>query len=81
MIQVKLQSENGTQKTIDDLEQVKQLLGNAFERIIEINKGSYKREQDSIQFDYCTCPALSNLVCDIEAMLKKIDKVVFQKRK
>ncbi|MEG1926087.1 MAG: hypothetical protein RR415_10110 [Ruthenibacterium sp.] len=75
---MKLSSSNGTQMTIYELEQSLKLLQNSFKRIQEINDGSYTNLNPAIQFDFCTCPQLSNLIDQIEMITKKISKVIYQ---
>lgn len=75
---MKLSSSNGTSFTISQLKQCNELLSDCFERINEINNGTFKKSENAVQFDYCTCPELSNEVDKINMIMKKITKVVYQ---
>lgn len=75
---MKLSSSDGTNLTIEQLKEIRETLGNVFERIIEINNGTYKRDVEPIQFDYCTCPQLSNEIDSINEIMKRITKFVYQ---
>ena len=74
-----LSSTDGTRKTIEELSQAWSLLHQCYLRIQEINDGSYNsRLHPPIQFDYVTCPELSNWTDKINDIVKKIDKLVYQ---
>lgn len=76
---MKLSSNNGTQLTIEELEKTRKTLGDIYERIIEINNGTYTHTfPEPIQFDYVSCPQLSNLVDSINDIMGKITKKVYQ---
>ena len=75
---MRLSGSDGTIITIEKLEQARVLLGSAFENIVEINTGTYRRDQEPIQFDYVSCPQLVNLIDSIEEIAKKISKKVYQ---
>ena len=68
---MKLNSSDGTNLTIEELRKTRDILGRVFERIIEINNSG-------IQFDYCGCPQLSNEVDNINEIMKRITKIVYQ---
>ena len=68
---MKLSSSNGTQLTVEQLKETRDILGRVFERIIEINNSG-------TQFDYCTSSQLSNSVDSINEIMSRITKVVYQ---
>lgn len=75
---MRLSATDGTQKTIEDLRKAKNILQECYLRIQEINNGNYSIKNPPIQFDYCTCPELSNCVDNINDITQKIEKVVYQ---
>lgn len=77
---MKLSSSDGTMSTIEDLSKAWSLLHSCYLRIQEINDGSYNHLNPPIQFDYVTCPELSNWTDKINDIAKKIDKVVYQEK-
>ena len=74
-----LSSSNGTMCTVEELKKVRDILGFAFERIVEVNKGTYRPGQEPIQFDFTTCPELANQIDSIQEIAERISKVVYQK--
>lgn len=76
---MKLSSSNGTLITIEDMRKAWSLLHDCYLRIQEINDGSYN-QNPPIQFDYVTCPELSNWTDNLNDIMKKIDKVVYQEK-
>ena len=68
---MKLSSSDGTNLTVEQLKETRDILGRVFERIIEINNSG-------TQFDYCTSPQLANEVERINEIMSRITKIVYQ---
>lgn len=77
---MRLSSSDGTMLTIEQLSEVSGKLGDVLERITEINNGTYKKDQEAIQFDFVTCPNLSNEVDKISGLIDRIKSVVYQEK-
>lgn len=65
-----LKEENSETEVIDALTQAERLLRFAYPAIIELNRDG--------QFDYVTNSTLGDVVMNIEGVLKKIGKIVWQ---
>lgn len=74
-----LNSSDGTYLTIEEMKKSCRTLNDCYLRILEINKGTYRRDVSPIQFDYCTCPELANWTDSLKEVIKKLEKVVYQK--
>ena len=81
MINIYKSSSNGTLKTLEDFQQAAELLQNGFDRLQEINNGTYNPALfGPIPFNGSTCPELAASIKEIRttldnirAYLKKLD--------
>jgi hypothetical protein len=77
-LKMNLKYSGGARLTIEQMEKARELLGDCFERIIEINNGIYSKMDDAVQFDYVSSPELANLTDSLTDIIKKINKIVYQ---
>jgi hypothetical protein len=75
---MKLSSSDGSMIVIDKLTKARELIGEAFETIYEINNGTYRNGQEPKQFDFVSCPILSDKTDSLMDIIKKLDKYVYQ---
>lgn len=62
---------NDREQAINQLKQALSEMHEAYQIVLAENKES--------QFDYVTSSKLANIVCDLDVLLNKINKIVFQK--
>lgn len=70
---MQLSSSNGTAMAVEYLQKSSEMLRRAFEIIVDVNEGG-------TQFDFVSCPRLSDEVDKVVNISKHIDKIVYQKK-
>ena len=70
---IKLSSSDGTGITVEEIINAAKLLRRAYDRMNEINYGTYKGEQAAFEFNAVTCPEFRDAMFEVSEAVNNLE--------